>query len=391
MAALNDHTATQEASARRIRRIGVVLGVLTFMLIVWGGHVNSTRSGMAFPDWPTSNAAPMMTYEPSKWLWEGDKFWEHGHRLFASLVGLVTTVLLVVSYRQVAPAERPNKAIAGFLVLVFGTVVTAIFGLNTMPAGFMEFFMLALAVALLGFLLTSARRSGAQRTLWLAMAAFAAVCLQGAFGGYTVRNNLPDWTSTTHGMLAEIFFMIVIGITYLNSPLMRSGTTTAVARLRPLISITWGLTFLQFFLGALTRHSDAWGVSVTFPHWSDEGFFPSAELLQFGQVAIHFLHRTTAYVVAAAVLLQWWMVRKTGSQGTIARTTSMAALLVGVQILLGAMILWTARGEVVTTLHVLGGVGLLALNTVTLFVSAGLRQAHTASAPASAVAGGGVR
>jgi heme A synthase len=54
-------TAATDRKYARLHRIGVTLCVLTFMLIVWGGHVNTTRSGMAFPDWPTSNAAPMVT------------------------------------------------------------------------------------------------------------------------------------------------------------------------------------------------------------------------------------------------------------------------------------------------------------------------------------------
>lgn len=381
---------TDEMSMRRIRRIGIVLSILTFMLIVWGGHVNTTRSGMAFPDWPTSNAAPMMTYEPSKWLMEGDKFWEHGHRLFASLVGLVTTLLVVVAYRTVPKGRRPNKAIAGFVALVFVTVVTAIFGLNSMPSGFMEAFMIALAIALGAFLYVSTRRKGAERILWLSLAAFAGVCLQGAFGGYTVRNNLPDWTSTTHGMLAEIFFMIIIGITYLTYRVGESGSPLQLsAGVRRMISVTWGLTFIQFFLGALTRHTDAWGVSVAFPQWSDEGFFPSAQLLQYGQVLIHFVHRTTAYLVALAIVAQWWMVRRSNASGTISRTTLAAALLVFVQILLGAAILWTARGELVTTLHVMTGVALLVLNTITLYVSSGARAPE--SLPHHVMAGEGSR
>ena len=382
------HIMTDEMSMRRIRRIGIVLSILTFMLIVWGGHVNTTRSGMAFPDWPTSNAAPMMTYEPSQWLMEGDKFWEHGHRLFASLVGLVTTLLVVVAYRAVPKDRRPNKAIAGFVALV--TVVTAIFGLNSMPSGFMEAFMIALAVALGAFLYVSTQRKGAERILWLSLAGFAGVCLQGAFGGYTVRNNLPDWTSTTHGMLAEIFFMIIIGVTYLTYRVGESGSPLQLsASVRRMISVTWGLTFIQFFLGALTRHTDAWGVSVAFPQWSDEGFFPSAQLLQYGQVLIHFVHRTTAYLVALAIVAQWWMVRRSNASGMISRTTLTAAGLVFVQILLGAAILWTARGELVTTLHVMTGVALLVLNTITLYISSGSRSPERI--PHHAVAGEGSR
>jgi len=129
-----------------------------------------------------------------------------------------------------------------------------------------------------------------------------------------------------------------------------------------------GLTFVQFFLGALTRHTDAWGVSTSFPQWSDEGFFPSSELLQYAQVVIHLTHRTTAYVVALLVVIQWVMIwRRRSDFRRVALTSTAALVLVFVQILLGAAILWTARGELATTLHVMTGVVLLALNTITMY------------------------
>lgn len=371
----------------------MVLAVLTFFLIVWGGHVNTTRSGMAFPDWPTSNAAPMMTYAPSKWLWEGDKFWEHGHRLFASMVGLVTTILLVVVYRSVPSKERPHGMIAGFVGLVFATIVTAIFGVHSMPAGYMETFMALLAGAMIGFAWSAGRSRGTRRLLWLALAAFAAVCLQGAFGGYTVRNNLPAWTSTTHGMLAELFLMTVVGITFLAHRLLQtqddgrhndgSHNDGLVSRsVRTLAASTWVLTFVQFFLGALTRHTESWGVSVQFPQWDASGFFPSADLFQYGQVLIHFAHRTMAYAVAVAVVILWWVVRKQSSAPRqLRRFTLAGAGIVLVQILLGASILWTARGEVVTTLHVMTGVVLLVLNTLSLYTALATPVTSVAAVP----------
>lgn len=354
---------------RNIRTVASVLAGLIFMLIVWGGHVNTTRSGMAFPDWPTSNAAPMVTYAPSEWLWQGDKFWEHGHRLFASLVGFVTTILLVIAYRGVAPERRPHRMIGGFLLLVLAIIVTALFGLNSMPSGFMEAFMGMMAIAMIGFAWRASTLGGAERILWLCMAAFAAVCLQGAFGGYTVRNNLPAWTSTTHGMLAELFLMTVIGIAFLSHRSIRQPSTLTLTRgLRTVISATWVITFVQFFLGALTRHTESWGVSVSFPHWDADNVFPTADLFQYSQVLIHFTHRTMAYVVAAMILIQWWMVRRQiTTPHPLTRFTTISAIGVLAQVLLGAAILWTARGEIVTTLHVMTGVGLLVLNTLTLY------------------------
>jgi cytochrome c oxidase assembly protein subunit 15 len=359
---------TPTKAQRRLTIVSTVLCVLTFGLIVWGGHVNTTRSGMAFPDWPTSNLAPMVTYQPSEWLWAKDRFWEHGHRLFASIVGLVTTIMLVLAVVVTPRAYRPHRAFGVVVGVVLATIVTAIFGFNNMPPGFMETFMVGLGVLLVAFLMKAASAPSASRLVWLALSAFVGVCLQGAFGGYTVRNNLPDWTSTTHGVLAEIFLMIIIGVALLSSERWNAARSQPqVSRgAMTLVAATWGLTFLQFILGALTRHTDSWGVSVSFPQWSDHGFLPTAELWQQPQVVIHFLHRTTAYIVAAAVVMQFFLLRRNAPRD-VRRTSLVAAILVLVQVLLGAMILWTYRGELVTTLHVMTGVSLVILNTITMY------------------------
>lgn len=384
---------SQTASIATIHRVALLLCVLTFALIVWGGHVNTTRSGMAFPDWPTSNLAPMVTYTPSEWLWAKDKFWEHGHRLFASLVGLVTTVVLVLTYRSTPRAERPHTALMAVVATVFLTIVTAIFGMNGMPAGIMETFMFALGALVIAFLTKAAKVSTERRLMWLAMSAFVAVCLQGSFGGYTVRNNLPDWTSTTHGVLAEIFFMIVVGITLLTSKAWNE------IQVRPslsrgallIVGSTWGLTFLQFIFGALTRHTDSWGVSNTFPMWSEDGWLPYADLWQYSQVVIHFVHRTTAYIVALMIIVQALVLRAQQRDRHITTATLLSVVLVGVQIALGAGIVWTARGELVTTLHVMVGVMLLVLNTITMYTAFRSPVAHTAHDSAHTLHAGGAR
>lgn len=356
-----------DRSSRAINRVALVLCVLTFGLIVWGGHVNTTRSGMAFPDWPTSNLAPMVTYAPSEWLWAKDRFWEHGHRLFATVVGLVTTLLLVLAYRSMPAGQRPNRAIAGLIAVVFLTIASAVLGVNSMPMNFMEVFMVGLGLLTVTFVIKALRVTGQHRIVWLAMAAFTAVCLQGSFGGYTVRQNLPDWTSTSHGVLAQLFLMIVIAITLQSSAAWRRlrSQGTVSSGTASLVATTWALTFVQFVLGALTRHTDSWGVSVSFPHWSEAGFFPSADLLQYPQVVIHLVHRSLAYVVALAIVWQFIRLRSEGASTDVRRSSLLALCFVGVQIALGAGILWTARGELVTTLHVMVGVVILVSNAIT--------------------------
>lgn len=247
-----------------LRTVAIVLACLTFALIVWGGHVNSTNSGMAFPDWPTSNASPMLTYAPSKWIMENDKFWEHGHRLFASLVGVVTVTLCVMAWRATPEADRPNTVIMVFLGLVLVTVASAIVGLQSMPSGFMEGFMIALAATMSWFLLKAFRSRGQSQLLWFALAAFATVCLQGAFGGYTVRNNLPVWTSTMHGILAQAFFNDCTGncIDYRESSYQRGTVPNAIGYNRnnlagPCHSVCFGCSYpSQWCLGGKPSLAD---------------------------------------------------------------------------------------------------------------------------------------
>ncbi|MEY3385298.1 MAG: hypothetical protein RIR53_109 [Bacteroidota bacterium] len=365
---MTPHESTPVTGHRMIHRVAVVLCVLTFGLIVWGGHVNTTRSGMAFPDWPTSNLAPMVTYSPSEWLWAKDRFWEHGHRLFATVVGIVTTLLLVLAYRSTPKGERPGKALAGLIVIVFLTITSAVLGVNNMPMSFMELFMVALGLLTIGLVIKAVKTDPSRRIVWLALAAFTSVCLQGSFGGYTVRHNLPAWTSTSHGVLAQLFLMIVLSIVLQSSAAWRErrrqgalSTSTSFV-----VSVTWVLTFMQFVLGALTRHTDSWGASMTFPQWSDAGFFPSADMLQHPQVLIHFIHRSLAYVVAIAIIVQFLRLRSEGAPSDVRRSSLVALALVGLQILLGAGILWSGRGELVTTLHVMVGVVILVSNAVTM-------------------------
>lgn len=70
----------------RHHRFAQLVAGCTFLLIVAGGLVTSTGSGLAVPDWPLSfgQVFPRM---------EGGVLFEHGHRMVASAVGLLIVVL----------------------------------------------------------------------------------------------------------------------------------------------------------------------------------------------------------------------------------------------------------------------------------------------------------
>ncbi len=65
----------------------VVVGA-TFLLLVAGGLVTSTGSGLSVPDWPTTYGWSMFTFPYSKWV--GGIRYEHVHRLIATTVGMLS-------------------------------------------------------------------------------------------------------------------------------------------------------------------------------------------------------------------------------------------------------------------------------------------------------------
>ena len=82
-------------------RLAVLLVGMTFPLIWVGGLVTTYDAGMSVPDWPNTYGYNLLLYPWSSWIsgpW--DLFIEHGHRLLAVCVGLLTIGLLIVTWLQ---------------------------------------------------------------------------------------------------------------------------------------------------------------------------------------------------------------------------------------------------------------------------------------------------
>ena len=74
-----------------IHRLAVFTAFRTLCLIGLGGLVTSKEAGLAVPDWPTSYDYNMFFLPVSHWV--GNIFYEHTHRLLASVIGLLTAGL----------------------------------------------------------------------------------------------------------------------------------------------------------------------------------------------------------------------------------------------------------------------------------------------------------
>jgi cytochrome c oxidase assembly protein subunit 15 len=274
------------------------LSAATLFLILAGALVTSTGAGLSVPDWPTSYGYNMFTFPLH--LMVGGIVFEHGHRLVASTVGFLTIVLAAWLWWR---DER-------------------------------------------------------RWLRWFGVAALGVVILQGVLGGLTVLMKLPAPVSIGHAGLAQIFFCMMVAISVFSSKGWLDAHGLADdPRLRRLAVLTVSIVYVQIILGATMRHTEAGLAIPDFPlafgrllppHWTE-------------QIAIHFAHRVGA--VAATIMVAWtvgYVLTRHGDNAWLTRPASLLALLVLVQVTLGAFVIWTGRDMYVNSLHVMVGALVLA-------------------------------
>lgn len=193
-----------------LHRFTIFLAACVFFLIILGALVTSNGAGLAVPDWPTSFGSiykipPMV----------GGVKYEHGHRMMAQLIGLLT--MLLAGGMQWGGNRRATKtllAITGVLALVSAGIYFVLgtaskLGLNSLRISII-FMLGALVFAGSTFLPFREARASLRRLGWIAL---GMVLLQGALGGLTVLLFTPWWVSTFHAALAQTFFSLTVVFT----------------------------------------------------------------------------------------------------------------------------------------------------------------------------------
>src|SRR5436189_4136749 len=103
-------------SGSGLHRLAVATAGATLVLLFLGGLVTSTGSGLAVPDWPLSfgQVFPRMT---------GGVLFEHGHRMIAGLVAVLTWVLAGWIWRADKRPWVRRLALAAALGIVLQAVL----------------------------------------------------------------------------------------------------------------------------------------------------------------------------------------------------------------------------------------------------------------------------
>ncbi len=233
-----------EAKSGRLPTLLVAALALVFLLVVWGGIVRLSGSGLAIPDWPLAEGKLLPKPHPNVLI-------EFGHRVLAMLVSFTTLAIAIVVFRS-----REYRAKVGALTV----------------------------------------------------AALIALALQVFMGARVVLEELPVDRVVAHLLLAFTFFGILLMMALRvtepepaappadggGPPIARNPRARLLARFAHLSA---GAVFLQSGLGAWVSSSGASMACPDFPTCQGKWLPPMT-----GLVGIHYAHRLGAYAIVLLVL-----------------------------------------------------------------------------------------
>ena len=340
--------------ADKFRKLAWVTLFLTFDLIMFGAFTRLTDSGLGCPDWPGcyGHANPVAAHgeisAAEAAMPDGPvtvvKAWiEMIHRYFAMAVGVLIVAMMVIAWRRwFKSGRRVDLPVPVLPTLLFGFV-----------------------------------------------------CLQGAFGAWTVTLKLQPVIVTIHLLLG----MLLLGMLTWMAARQTSHVPVAPAgaRLRLASAVGLAVLVMQIALGgwvstnyaalACTDYPLCHGALVPkmdyehgFTLWRQLGMTAGGDYLPFDALtAIHWTHRTFALVVVA--FLGWLGYRATRIDGLQKTGRAMLAVL-ALQFLIGVATVSLQWPLAIAVLHN-GGAALLVILTVMLnykaHLSAGTQPVRAAS------------
>lgn len=311
------------------RKLVAVTVALTFELIMFGAFTRLTDSGLGCPDWPGcyGQANPLQSHAdiraaeiamPSGPVTVQKAWIEMIHRYLAMSVGLLIIAQVVLVWKK-----RRETGISPWL------------------ATFLLFF----------------------------------VCLQGAFGKWTVTMKLQPVIVTSHLLLAMGLLALLAAALEQQRPRTMIAAAKAVSLAWP-ARIALILVFMQIALGgwvstnyaALACHDyplcqGNWMPAMDFGHgfslWRQLGQTVSGEYLPFAAlVAIHWVHRNFALLVLVAVLYAAWGAARVAEFSRLARYL---AIVIGLQLAIGISTVFFAWPLLLAVLHNGGAAALVLL------------------------------
>lgn len=335
------------SDANKFRKLVWVAVFLTFDLIVFGGFTRLTDSGLGCPDWPGcyGMANPFLAHE----------------QIAAAEAAMPTGPVTVVK----AWIEMTHRYLAmGIGVIIMALLITAIVQWRKTK---MQAFKPGIPLAL-----------------------FIFVCIQGAFGAWTVTLKLQPAIVTIHLLLGMGLLALLTWLGGREDYLMHKPPVSgkgagkgyddgALRRVRTLAILAAVVVTVQIALGGWVSTNYATLACDEFPlcdgrvvpemdfehgfHlWRELGKTAAGQYLPFpALVAIHWVHRNFAILVVAVVGLLAWRARR---HPYLAKHAAWLAIVLVVQLLTGIATVYLDFPLAIAVMHNAGAALLVLLVTM---------------------------
>jgi cytochrome c oxidase assembly protein subunit 15 len=316
--------------------------VAVYFLILVGGIVRASGSGMGCPDWPTCFGSwiPPTSVDqlPTDYKAQNAAYRDKKNQKFArflSAVGMSETADLLLNDPGVLKEEDFNltKTWVEYINRLVGVAIG----------------VLIIGVVIAGWpvrRVSSKLSNGSFLLLILVM-------VQGWFGSIVVSTNLTAWTITVHMFLAVVMVALLVWLIERSResvmPLERSVRVWALAAL--------AVFLIQLFLGTEVRSL----IDRAAGEISDRSRWIASTGIKF------IIHRSFSWVVVLVMMVLVWKLRKSGAERA---SYLIAILLLLCSLLTGTAMAWFGVPAIMQPVHLL--VAVISIGwTFKLFLQAG--------------------
>lgn len=305
------------------RRLALLTVITIYLLIVAGGIVRSTGSGMGCPDWP---------------------------RCFGRWVPPTEVSQLPPNYQEIYGAKLKGE-------VEFNAVKTWIEYVNRLLGAFAGLLVFALLVVSIPYLRTD------KRVFYGSLASLVLIGLNGWLGSRVVATELTPFMVTLHMLLAilVVFVLLYVMTVSYTGRLTIESVTNSKATVNRILIWTMVLSVAQVLIGTQVREA----IDEVSLRMGYSERYRWIENLDYR----FYVHRTFSLVILAFHLAVIYQLRKhTTTKGILSRLTTALVALVVVEILTGLILAYFSVPAAAQPIHLTLAVVILGIQFTALLM-----------------------
>jgi cytochrome c oxidase assembly protein subunit 15 len=301
----NSRLINSNDNNRLFRRLALLTVVVVYLLILIGGIVRSTGSGMGCPDWP---------------------------KCFGSWVPPTEVSQLPPNYQEIYGAKLKGE-------IEFNAFKTWTEYLNRLFGAFTGLMIFATLLASVSYIKKD------RPVFTVSLLTFLLVGFQGWLGSKVVSTELAPWLVTLHMLLAIVivfFLLYVVARTYVgNIQIEKIENKTLLNRW---LFMTIGLSLIQVLIGTQVREA----MDVVIEKLGNERRAEWIENLGLS----FYVHRSFSILIMILHIgLVYWLKKNTIAKGVLSQLTMALLIMVGVEIVSGVILAYLSVPALIQPIH----------------------------------------